>query len=60
MEGSKPSSTGARKTAPRPTNPNKKLPYSLNKPGQGPGESDVPMSVRRFVRGLTKQVPLPK
>ena len=60
MMGPKPGPTGARKTTPRPTNPNKTLPYSLDKPGQGPGESDVPAEARRIVRNVTNRVPLPR
>ncbi len=60
MEGPKPGKTGARRTAPRPTNPNKRLPYELMKPGQGPGESDVPAEARRIVRNCTNRVKLPR
>lgn len=59
MEGPKPGMTGARKTTPRPTNPNKKLPYSLDKPGQGPGETPIPMGVRRMIQNLTRRIKLP-
>ncbi len=60
MEGPKPGPTGARKTTPRPTKANKKLPYSLDKPGQGPGETPTPAGVRNFIRNCCNRVKLPR
>jgi hypothetical protein len=36
------------------------MPYEQMKPGQGPGESDVPAAARTLVRNLTKRMKLPK
>lgn len=51
----------AKQAAPRPTDPNKRLPYSLDGPGgQGPGETPTPPEARRIVQSQTKRVWPPK
>ena len=46
---------------PRPSDPNKRLPYELGpQRGQGPGETLTPPGVRTLVQGLTKRHKLPK
>lgn len=59
MMGPKAPKSKARQVAPRPHDPNKRLPYSLSKPGQGPGETPTPPAARRIVQGCTRRIKLP-
>jgi hypothetical protein len=59
MQGPKAPKTGATSPLPRPHRPDKWLPYEMSKPGQGPGESEVPTGTRRMVRNLTRRIVLP-
>ena len=52
--------TGATSPLPRPYVPGKSMPYEKMKPGQGPGESDVPASARNIVRNCCKRIKLPR
>ena len=60
MRGKRAPKSKARQVAPRPYDPNKDLPYSLSKPGQGPGETPTPRGARRTVRAQTRRKKLPK
>jgi hypothetical protein len=60
MQGKKAPKTGATSPLPSPYVPGKSMPYERSKPGQGPGESDVPAEARRIVRNCTKRIKLPR
>lgn len=60
MQGPKAPKTGATSPLPRPYVPGKSMPYERMKPGQGPGESDVPSGARNLVRNLTNRIKLPR
>lgn len=60
MRGPKAPQSKARAVAPRAFDPNKHLPYSLSKPGQGPGETPTPGGARRTVQAQTRRRRLPK
>ncbi len=60
MEGPKPKKSKAAMVTPRYNDPNKRLPYELSKPGQGPGETPTPAGARNMVKNLFKQKKMAK